>query len=538
MKADYVFKNGQVVTVNSNDDVLQAVATRDNKILYVGSDSGVEEYIGENTVVYDLQNKTLTPGFIDAHQHTAHTAAWKHMFYNLDPSLAPNKAKMFEIIKNAVSETEKGQWVLFWGYDELRMEEGEVPTREELDAIAPEHPLFVARLCGHSGSFNSKALEIANINMETAKDYVAGQVVIKDGKLTGQLFETAYYHMWTFADIDVTKLTHALELESQDILKYGVTTTHDAGSYGATSYFAYNQAIQNKGYKTRVVPMFFNLFGKSHVVKDIKRYIDTGIGSLGNEKLKYGIMKIMIDGSSSSPSCAVSVPYCHNQETGILSMPPEEVEEIALAIHKAGLQAAAHCIGDRAVEIWVTAIEKAQKAFPRKDPRHRIEHCGMPSADHVKRIKELGMIPTPNPRFLHLNGERYFKFFGERVNNMFPCKSWLDAGVKAAIGTDGPIVNINPLLGLSSAIDRRTSEGNPSGSEQNISILDAIRMYTYNGAYSTFEEDVKGSIEVGKLADLAVYDGDLLKASASELEKIQCYLTMVDGEVVYQMDTQ
>ncbi|WP_312046583.1 amidohydrolase [Anaerotignum sp.] len=257
------------------------------------------------------------------------------------------------------------------------------------------------------------------------------------------------------------------------------------------------------------------------------------MGCLGNERLKYGIMKIMIDGSSSSPSCAVSIPYCHDNGTGILSMLPEEVEEVALVIHKAGLQAAAHCIGDRAAEIWITAIEKAQKAFPREDSRHRIEHCGMANSDQIKRIKDLGMIPTPNTRFLYLNGERYFKFFGERANSLFPCKSWVDAGVKAAIGTDGPIVSSNPLLGLSSAIDRRTSVGNPIGPEQNITILEAIRMYTYNGAYATFEEDIKGSIEVGKLADLAVFNGDILESTASELEKIDCLLTMVDGEVVY-----
>lgn len=535
LKADYVFKNGKVITVNSNDDVVSAVATLDNKIIYVGNDKEAEEYIGEHTKVIDLNNKTLTPGFIDAHQHSAHTAAWKNMFYNLDPSLAPNKKKMLELIKKAVDETPEGKWVLFWGYDEMRMEEGVAPTVQELDEIAPNHPLLVGRFCGHVGSFNTKALEIGNINIDTAKNFVEGQVAINDGQLVGQLYETAYYHMWNYADIDVSKLIFALEMESKEILKYGVTTTHDAGSFGAPSYFAYNQAIKAKAYKARVAPMFFNLLGKDNVIRDIKQYIDLGIGILGSERLKYGIMKIMIDGSSSSPSCAVSVPYCHNKGTGILSMSAEEVEEMALTIHKAGLQAAAHCIGDRATEIWVTAVEKAQHAFPREDARHRIEHCGMATPDQINRIKELGMIPTPNTRFLYLNGERYFKFFGERAKSMFPCKSWVDAGVKAAIGTDGPIVSTNPLLGLSSAIDRRTSEGNPIGPEQNITILEAIRMYTYNGAYATFEEDIKGSIEVGKLADLAVYDGDLLKATASELEKIRCVLTMVDGEVVYQL---
>ncbi len=534
LKADYVFKNGKVITVNNNDDVVSAMAVLENKIIFVGNDEGAEAYIDEDTKVYDLNGKTLTPGFIDSHHHSAHTAAWKNMFYNLDPSLAPNKEKMFEIIKKAVAETPSGKWIMFWGYDEMRMEEGVAPTVQELDMIAPENPLLVGRFCGHVGSFNSKAFEIGNINMDTAKNFVEGQVAISDGQLVGQLYETAYYHMWNFADIDLEKLIYALGLESSEILSYGVTTTHDAGSYGPVSYFAYNQAIGKKAYKARVVPMFFNILGKDNVIKDIKKYIDLGLGIFGNERLKYGIMKIMIDGSSSSPSCAVSVPYCHNNGTGILSMVPEEVEEIALEIHKAGLQAAAHCIGDRAAEIWITAIEKAQKQYPREDTRHRIEHGGMVSPDHVRRIKELGMIPTPNPRFLYLNGERYFKFFGERANSMFPCKSWAEAGVKAAIGTDGPIVGVNPLLGLSSTIDRRTSAGNPIGAEQNISILEAIRMYTYNGAYATFDDNIKGSLEVGKLADIAVFDGDLLAATSAELEEIKCVLTMVDGEVVYQ----
>lgn len=533
-KADYVFKNGKVITVNSSDEIVTAAAVSENKIIYVGDDRGAEDYISTETKVIDLSGKSLTPGFIDAHIHVAHTGAWKSIFVDIDPAKAPNKPELFKIIESAVSRAKPGEWVLFWGYDEQRMEEGLHPSAEELDKIAPDNPLLVARCCGHTGAFNTAALKIGNIDLETSKNFIEGQVGITDGQLTGVLYETAYYHMWNYIDFKEDELIKALEIESNDIVKAGVTSVHDAGSYGSIIYHAYLKAIECGAFKPRVAPMLFSLLGKENVIRDIKKFISMGLGPIGNDRIKYGIMKIMIDGGSSIPSCAVRQPYCHDGNMGIMSMDQEEIDEIAYEIHRAGLQATAHCVGDRAIEAWVNAIEKAQAKFPRKDPRHRIEHCGIVDLDLVKKIKVLNMIPIPNTRFIHLNGDRYLKFFGNRVDMMFPCRTWIDEGVVAAMGTDCSIVPENPMLGLSSAVSRKSATGNDIGSCQNISILEAIRLYTYNGAYASFEEDKKGSIEVGKLADLAVFDGDLMEATPKELENIKCVLTMIDGEIVYQ----
>lgn len=532
--ADYVFKNGKVITVNPEDEIVTAAVVFENKIIYVGDDKRAEDYISADTKVFDLDGKTMTPGFIDSHIHAALTGARKSIFVDIDPKKAPNKPELLKIIKLAVSKAKPGEWVMFWGYDEQRMEEGQHPTVEELDKIAPNNPLLVSRCCGHMGAFNTAALKIGNINPETAKNFVEGQVEIVNGKLTGLLYETAYYNMWNHVDFKEEDILNALQIESDDLVKVGVTSVHDAGSYGSVVYSAYLKAVERGVFKPRVAQMFFSLFGKDSVIRDIRRFIDTGVGPIGNDRIRYGIMKIMIDGGASIPNCAVRIPYCHDGNMGIMSMDSEEIDEIAYEIHKAGLQATAHCIGDRAVEAWVNAIEKAQEKFPREDSRHRIEHCGIVDWDLVEKIKALKMIPTPNTRFIYLNGDRYLKFFGERVDMMFPCRTWIDEGIIAAIGTDCPLFPENPLLGLSSAVSRKSETGNDIGSCQNISILEAIRLYTYNGAYASFEEDKKGSIEVGKLADIAVFDGDLVEATPQELESIKCVLTMIDGEIVYQ----
>jgi predicted amidohydrolase YtcJ len=245
-------------------------------------------------------------------------------------------------------------------------------------------------------------------------------------------------------------------------------------------------------------------------------------------------MKIMLDGSSSGPSCAVREPYCHNNGMGLLDWDQDEIDEIVLAIHKAGLQATAHAVGDRAIDMWLTAVEHAQRVYPRADARHRIEHCGVCTPDLVKRIKDQAMIPGPNSAFIGLFGERYLKFYGERVESLFPCKSFLDAGIKSCIATDCSIVPENPMIGLYESVTRKSDEGSLVGGSQRIGLSDAIRMYTYNPAYASFSEKEFGSIEVGKFADLTLWSHEIMDKEPETLLENQCLMTMIGGKIVYE----
>jgi hypothetical protein len=244
----------------------------------------------------------------------------------------------------------------------------------------------------------------------------------------------------------------------------------------------------------------------------------------------------MLDGSSSGPSSATRKPYSHDPDLkGILVWSQDEVDEEVSKIHEAGYQVTAHAVGDMAVEIMVNAIEKAMKQFPRDNPRHRIEHCGIIDPELISRIKQLGIVPISNPGFIELNGKDYNRYYGERVNYMFPLKSYLEAGIITAIGSDAPVIHPNPMLGIFGALSRQDGKsGEVVGGMQKISILDAIRMYTYNGAYASFEEKIKGSIEVGKLADLVVLSKDITKTPITRIKDVSVDYTMIDGEIVYQ----
>ena len=537
-KGDVIFVNGEVITVDKNNNVNEALVISDNIIAYTGTNEEALQYKTDNTEVIDLNGRSLVPGFIDSHIHVAHTGAWKSVLVNLDPSVAPTIPDMMNLIKKKASETPNGEWVACWGFDEDRLPEKRMPTISELDDASPDNPVMCARLDGHTGVYNSLALKIGGINKETASNYVKGQVEIIDDQISGVLRETAYYDMWNYVHLPMDELIKGLKIESDDLIKAGVTSVHDTGSYGSMVHVAYHEAVKKNIFKPRVLVMHFSLLGKESVKKSIKQYAKDGYGCyMGNDKIKYGLMKIMIDGGSSGPSCAMKKGYTHDPEnTGIMSMSQEEIDDIVWTIHSSDLQATAHAVGDKAIEAWVSAIEKAQAKYPRKDPRHRIEHCGFVDDDLLKRIKDLGIIPIPNPRFIHLNGDRYLRFFGDRVHRMFPMKTFLDNDVICAIGTDCSIIPENPFLGLASSMNRLSSSGEEVGGCQKIDIMDAIRMYTYNGAYAEKAEDIKGSLEPGKLADMVVVSDKMLSATAEQVEAMKCQITVIDGQIVYRAD--
>lgn len=532
--ADVIFFNGKVITVNKNDAVMSAVAVKGNKIIAVGSDDEIKMFAGGNTTAVDLAGRALVPGFIDSHIHYSLRGMKQGPVIDIDYDKAHSIKEIKELILQAVKVKKPGDWITLNGYDHNKLTEKRHPTREDLDEVAPNNPVRCTRCCAHMGVYNSLALKLGGI--EDSSQFAPGEIVVENGKLTGLLKENAHMYMGQKVVFTDEQIMEGLLAADKLMMKNGITSVHDAGFDGSAAIRLIGKGTRSGALKTRIRIMIFDLAGKDPGKALISNYIATGLTTnFGNEHFSIGPCKLMLDGSSSGPSSATKEPYSHDRDLkGILVWTQEEVDEWIAKIHNAGYQVTAHAVGDKAVEIIVNAIEKAMTANPRENCRHRIEHCGIVNPELLKRIKKYGIVPIANPGFIELNGTDYIRFYGDRVNYMFPCKSYIDEGIIAAIGSDTPVILENPMFGLYGAITRADGKtGDVVCEGQKIGILDAIRMYTYNGAYASFEENIKGSIETGKLADLVVLSENILETPANKIKEIKVDLTMIDGEIVY-----
>ena len=536
--ADIIIKNGKVLTVNQTNDIVEAVAIRGDKILAVGSNADVDAYLGESTRVIDAAGKTVLPGFIDAHIHVGVFGLLDHGVIDVAYPKVKNIADIQALIRADAAKKKPGEWIKLNGYDHNKLEEKRHPTKEDLDAAAPNNPVQLTRCCAHMGVYNTLALEKAGV--KSADQYAPDEVVLnEDSSLHGLLKETAHMDTSTKVEYSNEELVNGYANADQLLLSLGVTSAHDAGAYGAVSTRALQDACLSGAVKTRINAMIFDMFGKQSGIKYIDSFLATGIHSgCGNEHFRVGPVKIMLDGSSSGPSSAVIDGYTHEPDNhGIQVWTQEEADEMVMKAHLAGYQMTAHAVGDKAVTIMVNAIEKALAACPRPNHRHRIEHCGITNPELIERIAKLGIVPISNPAFISINASDYNRYYGSRVDYMFAMKSYLDKGIITAIGSDAPITYPNPMNSLFGALNRMDQKTRDlCGEKQKVNVLEAVRMFTYNGAYASFEENIKGSLEPGKLADVVVLDQDLLTYPVEKVQDVKVRYTLVGGEVAYTAD--
>lgn len=534
--ADLIIKNGNVVTVNKNNDIVEAVAVKNNKIFAVGTDKELLKLAKKDTEIIDAEGKTVTPGLIESHMHFLMYGLLDDSVVNIMHPKVESIEEIKDIVRDEVRRKEAGEWIKLQGYDHKKLKENRHPTVEDFDEVAPDNPVQCSRVCAHMGVYNTKALEIGAIKREN--QYAEGEVVIdEDGKLTGLLKETAHMEMSKNVVVTDEEYLRGLKNANDIVLKNGITSVHDAGAYGKDSYRMMQYAVNNGQVKIRLRPMVFDMFGKDSNEELINSYIETGIYTgMGNENFQIGPAKIMIDGSSSGPSSAVLEGYTHEPGSyGILVWNQEEANEILGKAHKAGYQITAHAIGDKAVTIVVNAIENALKETPRDDHRHRIEHAGITNPKLIDKIAELNIIPIANPAFISINGQDYNTYYGERVNYMFPLRSYLDKGIINTIASDAPVTNPNPMYSFYGALARKDYNNQvETGINQRVDMEDAIRMITYNGAYASFEEKIKGSLELGKLADITIFSENLFRQPVEDLFDVHVDYTILDGKIEYK----
>jgi hypothetical protein len=474
----------------------------------------------------DLGGKTVVPGFIDAHTHPAE-AGLLHL-QRVDCDLR-SIAAIQQAIRERAARTRPGDWVLGFKYDDTKTDERRFLTRDDLDAATSAHPVLISHRGGHSFYVSSAALARAGVD-ERTPDPPGGKFE-RDaaGRLTGRILENAVAPFDKVVPDDATPADRraGVKLISQMLAKAGVTSAHDA--YGSPAILqSYRDALAAGELATRI----YCLIGSSHIEAMIAEGVRTG---QGDEWVRLGAMKATCDGSISERTARLSQPYVGRpQDFGILVADFDELYPIARKAHAAGWQIGIHANGDVAIDLVLRIYERLQRELPRPDPRFRIEHCTIINDELLRRMRALGVIATPFSTYVYFHGEKMREYGAARLDSMFAVRSFLDAGIRVTQASDYPPGPFEPMMALQSSVTRTDLRGTVWGPRQRITVEEAIRVGTLHGAYASFEEHAKGSIEAGKLADLVVLGRDPFREDPKTLVTIPIERTMVGGRWVYE----
>ena len=523
---EIILHNSNIHTSNPRLPKAQAIAINNGKIIAVGSDSDILHLAGSTTRKIDIGGKTITPGFIDAHSHPAGSGL-SHL-RKVDCDLRSIRA-IQDAIREKVIKTPPGEWVRGFKYDDTKTADGRYISRYDLDEVTTEHPVIIVHRGGHTAYVNSKALELGEVTRDTP-DPEGGQIVRdENGEPTGLLKETATNLVEKFiVDENTPEDRQAgVKLITQMMAKTGVTSVTDA--YGSPkSLQAYRDAYNAGESSARI----YCMIGYYAIDEMIEQGTKTGDG---NEWVRIGGMKLTCDGSISERTARLSEPYVGRPDDfGIIVMDEDELYNYAIKAHKANWQIGIHANGDVGIDKALNVYERIQKEHPRNDPRFRLEHCTVINDDLVRRIKSLNAIPCPFSTYVYFHGEKMVNYGKERLENMFAVKSFLDAGINVTQTSDYPPGPFEPMMALQSSVTRTDMSGNVWGPSQKISVEEAIKVGTINGAYASYEEDIKGSLASGKLADLVVLEKDPAQVDPSTIIDIKIERTMVDGNWVYE----
>lgn len=524
VEPDLVLHNGRLWTVDPRQPEAQAIAIADGKILAVGGDSEVLAMAGPSTRKVDLGGKRVTPGFYDAHAHPCESGV-QHL-----RMVACDKTSITDIqtaLRERAAKTPAGEWVMGFLYDD-----GKTPrplSRADLDQAVPDHPVSVRHRGGHTIFVNSMALKLAGID-EATPNPPGGQYDHADGRLTGRIADLATDPIDKLTTYRPTRDDYrdGAALISGMFNRRGVTSACDAAGV-PDSLQGYQDARDAGKLSMRV---YCHIWHES-----VGRLTDAGIHTgFGDDRLKIGAVKLMADGSISERSAWLKDPYLDmaGDYHGLQVEKREELLEQARKAHAGGWQIGVHANGDLAIDEVVGVFEQLQREHPRRDPRFRIEHCTMVTPELVSRIKAVGALPITFGGYVYFHGDVMHFYGAERTQRMFAMKSFLDAGIRASSSSDYTASPSDPMMWIQSQVTRTDTEGHVWGASQRISRAQAIACATVNSAFASHEEDIKGSLSAGKLADLVVWGQDVMAVDPSELVKIQVERTMVGGAWVYE----
>ena len=544
--ADSVYFGGEILTMaGSTPEYVEAIAVTDGKIVYVGSRSGADEFRGDNTELVDLQGRVLLPGFIDSHSHPVMymmQMEWANLFAPPMGSIG----SIDDILEQLKANQQKRKlpedaWLFGVGYDADLLEENRHPSAADLDKIFPDTPVVIAHASGHMVVANSVALAAKGITDETP-DPEGGVIVRKPGsnEPQGLLQETALYVFLAelFPELPVAAQAEKLEKVLRYYASVGLTTAQEGALLPLQ--------IEILRYSASRDMLPIDLVALPLAISS-GQMLEDGSTQWGvyDGNLKFGGLKISLDGSPQGKTAFLSkhyltpVPGCDKDCLGTPLMPPEDFEEILRAAYTAGIQAYVHANGDGAIDMLIAGHTKVLNSLGESplelDRRTVAIHSQIMRPDQIDSYANLGLVPTFFTNHSFYWGDVHQKNLGiERAAYTSPMRAAFDKGIKATNHTDLPVTSIDPLFTVWSAVNRLSRSGVVIGPQQRISAYEAIQAITINGAYQYFEEESKGSLEVGKRADLVMLDRNPLKVDTADIKDIEVLLTVKDGEAVYR----
>lgn len=537
---DIIFINGKIYTMDKSDKISEAIGVKDNKIIKVGSTEELLALKEEGNLVVDLEGKTVVPGFNDSHMHLLNCG------YTLTQA-ALGGTESIEEINNAVrsfikeKDVPNGTWVRGRGWNHDYFTGDKVfPTRYDLDKISKDHPIVVTRTCGHVAVTNSKALEVLGIK-KGSPQVVGGHFDLdEDGEPLGIFRENALWLVYNaIPDPDVEEIKDMISSAAKKLNESGIT------SVGSDDF----EALPGKDYE-KVIQAYLELRdeGKLTVrvyeqclipeMDKLQGFFEKGYKTgWGDELFKIGPLKLLIDGSLGARTAALNEPYTDDpDETGILTATQEELDELVDLSQENDTHVAIHGIGDKAMYMSFEAIEKALEKNHKEDHRHGIVHCQITDEYLLNKFAELNAIAYIQPIFLDYDWKIVEDRIGkDRLKNSYNWKTMVDRGIPIACGSDAPVETFSVMAGIYEAVTRKDLEGNPAGGwlpEQALSVKEALYGYTMGGAYASFEEDIKGSLEVGKLADMVVLSEDIFEIDPDRIKDVKVEQVVFNGKLM------
>ncbi|HYE69651.1 MAG TPA: amidohydrolase [Anaerovoracaceae bacterium] len=536
--ADSVYINGNIYTMDEDQPNVSALAVKGQKLIYVGNDVAAKDYIGNNTKVVDLKGKTVIPGLLEGHMHLPMLG---ENLLKVDAFWKP-KAEIIAAVKAEVAKVQPGEWITGFGWNNTIWEDKAYPTKEDLDAVAPNNPVVLDRTDGHMIWVNSKALEMAGITKDTMNPQ--GGEILKDasGNPTGCLTDTAGEPVQKIIPTlsDDREKEAILKAQSQ-LLSYGFTSIMDAGS-NMKMINMYHDLYKDKTMKIRLYSLIGGDWGGT-IGQAEKDYIAKNAPQkeLYDYRLSINAVKFFADGSLGSRSAALLEDYSDRPgHKGNYKFTDDQIYTEMKDAYDKGYQIATHDIGDGAVNQVINTYEKLMKANPREDARLRIEHFQVAQVSDIKRIADLKILPAMQPT--HATSDKTMaedRIGAERMKGAYAWRKVIESGNIIVGGSDAPVELVNPYHGFYAAVTRQSRDGQPDGGwyiSEGMTREEVLKAFTIWTAYGQFEEDLKGSLEIGKLADFVVIDRDYMKCPANEIKDIQVLITVLGGEAVYQKD--
>ena len=532
VEADIILHGGSVVSLCNKIGTVQALAVKNGRIIFVGDESGALSFKGPKTELINLKGRSALPGFIDAHSHFLGTGV-KMMAVDCTYGPVRTLTDIFSALERKAALTPKGRWIRGVRFSDFRIDEKRFPTREELDRAVPDHPVWITRTCYHTSVVNSMALQIAGLD-DNSPDPPGGVMERKDGRLTGVLKETAQDPIRLAARPTEDELLEAVRLAGDYYLANGVTSTHDMGGRFREEVSALVKARLEGLLKVRIYATIVQ--GSAQWLHG-NLFYDSGLCTgFGDDFLRIGPLKLFLDGAEDSGTAAMTTPYLDDPENfGVAYMDQKTLDELTLRAHRRRFQISIHAIGDVAVKMAVDSIEAAVRTDPRNNHRHRIEHSVFLTRDTVSRMSSIGIVPVLQPIFLATINEDYLKKVDRGLlEDAYFVKSYLDAGLPIPGSSDCPVEPVNPLLGVKATVLRRCETGEVFLPDERIGLWEALRMFGPHAAYASFEENLKGTLSPGKLADITVLSGNVMKTDPEELDLLEVDMTISDGRIAYQ----